>query len=80
MKEQVRSIPISQLHPFREPPFQVRNDDAMDALCDSIRAHGVLSPLLARPSAEEKQLRRKLRRSHEQMTLLHPKTESAGIQ
>lgn len=52
MKEQVRSIPISQLHPFREHPFQVRNDDAMDALCDSIRAHGVLSPLLARPSAE----------------------------
>lgn len=52
MKEQVRSISISQLHPFREHPFQVRNDDAMDALCDSIRAHGVLSPLLARPSAE----------------------------
>lgn len=52
MKEQVRSISISQLHPFREHPFQVRNDDTMDALCDSIRAHGVLSPLLARPSAE----------------------------
>lgn len=48
MKEQVHRIPISQLYPFRSHPFQVKDDKAMTALCDSIREYGVLSPLLAR--------------------------------
>ena len=52
MTEQVLNIPISQLHPFRNHPFQVKHDEAMTALCDSIREYGILSPLLARPASD----------------------------
>ena len=52
MKEQVQEIQISELHPFRNHPFQVKDDEAMQALCDSIKEYGVLSPLLARPAGE----------------------------
>ena len=52
MKEQVQEIRIAELHPFRNHPFYVKNDDSMQALCESIREYGVLSPLLARPTGE----------------------------
>lgn len=52
MKEQVQEIRITELHPFRNHPFHVKDDESMQALCDSIREYGVLSPLLARPTAE----------------------------
>ena len=52
MKEQVQEIRINELHPFRNHPFYVKNDDSMQALCESIREYGVLSPLLARPTGE----------------------------
>ena len=52
MKEQVQEIRITELHPFRNHPFYVKDDESMQALCDSIREYGVLSPLLARPTEE----------------------------
>lgn len=52
MKEQVQEIRITELHPFRNHPFYVKDDESMQALCDSIREYGVLSPLLARPTGE----------------------------
>ena len=52
MKEQVQEIRIAELHPFRNYPFYVKDDESMQALCDSIREYGVLSPLLARPTGE----------------------------
>ena len=52
MKEQVQEIRITELHPFRNHPFHVKDDESMQALCDSIREYGVLSPLLARPTGE----------------------------
>ena len=52
MKEQVQQIQVSKLQPFRNHPFRVKDDDAMQALCDSIREYGVLSPLLVRPTGE----------------------------
>jgi len=52
MKEQVQEIRITELHPFRNHPFHVKDDESMQALCDSIREYGVLSPLLARPTEE----------------------------
>ena len=52
MKEQVQEIRINELHPFRNHPFHVKDDESMQALCDSIREYGVLSPLLARPTEE----------------------------
>ena len=42
-------LPTAVLRPFRDHPYYVRNDAEMDALADSIREHGVLSPLIVRP-------------------------------
>lgn len=42
-------IPISKLHPFRGHPYQVRDDDEMDALIESIQEQGILTPLIVRP-------------------------------
>ena len=49
MREQVRSLPIQELTGVRTHPFQVKDNEELHALCDSIREYGVLSPLLARP-------------------------------
>ena len=50
MKEQVQEISVRDLHSFRDHPFQVKDDESLQALCDSIREYGILSPLLARPT------------------------------
>ena len=50
MREQVQEISVQDLHSFRNHPFQVKDDDSLQALCDSIREYGILSPLLARPT------------------------------
>ena len=52
MTEQVKMIPIHDLHPFQNHPFHVKDDDALASLRDSIREYGILSPLLARPKGE----------------------------
>ena len=49
MKEQLLELGLNELHGFRNHPFRVKDDAAMDALCESIAQYGVLSPLLARP-------------------------------
>lgn len=51
MKEtrQAEHLPISQLHPFAGHPFQVRDNEEMDALVESIQAGGILTPLMVRP-------------------------------
>ena len=48
-REEVRQIPLSQLHPFRNHPFQVRDDPAMAETAESVREYGVLMPAIARP-------------------------------
>lgn len=52
MMEQVQEIRLTELHSFKGHPFQVKDDDSMQALCDSIKEYGVLSPLLARPTED----------------------------
>ena len=52
MKERLMELRLEELHGFRNHPFRVQNDETMDALCESIALHGVLSPLLARPTGE----------------------------
>ena len=42
-------IAIANLHPFEGHPYQVRDDAEMDALVESIREHGILTPLIVRP-------------------------------
>ena len=50
MREQVQEISVRDLHSFKNHPFQVKDDESLQALCDSIREYGILSPLLARPT------------------------------
>ena len=50
MNEQVQEISVRDLHGFRDHPFQVKDDESLQALCDSIREYGILSPLLTRPT------------------------------
>ena len=45
-------VPISDLHPFPNQPFKVRNDDAMDSLVESIRQNGLLNRIIIRPRDE----------------------------
>ena len=52
MKERLMELRVEELRGFRNQPFQVKEDEAMDALCESIVLYGVLSPLLARPMGE----------------------------
>lgn len=42
-------IPITNIHPFEGHPYQVRDDEEMAALTESIRDRGILSPLILRP-------------------------------
>ena len=44
-----KNIHIANLHPFEGHPYQVRDDAEMDALVESIREHGILTPLIVRP-------------------------------
>ena len=52
MKEFVQMLSPDKLSPFETHPFQVREDESLEKLMESIRCYGVLSPLLARPKGE----------------------------
>ena len=47
--EKIQEIPLSELHPFKDHPFKVRDDDAMIETADRIKKYGVLVPAIARP-------------------------------
>lgn len=51
-REKVMDIPLSELHPFRDHPFKVLDDDRMADTTRSIQERGVLVPAIARPRAE----------------------------
>ena len=46
--EKVQMLPLKDLQPFPDHPFEVRDDEEMEKLVDSIRVHGVLMPAIAR--------------------------------
>lgn len=47
--ERVREVPLNELHPFKDHPFKIQNDDEMKRLIESIKKFGTLTPALARP-------------------------------
>ena len=51
-REQVQQIPIEELFPFKEHPFKVLDDEAMQRMVESVAQYGVLAPLIARPRPE----------------------------
>ena len=50
--EKIQESPLSELHPFRNHPFKVKDDEAMMETADSIKQYGVLVPAIARPDPE----------------------------
>ena len=50
-RERIVELPLDELHPFKNHPFQVRDDEDMQRTVDSIKEYGVLTPGIARPSA-----------------------------
>ena len=51
-RESVREIPISEITDFPNHPFQVRMDEKMTEMADSIRQYGVLVPAIVREKPE----------------------------
>ena len=48
-REKVVEIPLGELHPFKDHPFKVKDDEAMLDTVESIQQYGVLVPAIARP-------------------------------
>lgn len=51
-RQRVVELPLSELHPFRNHPFKVADDEKMQDTAQSIREHGVLVPAIVRPRKE----------------------------
>lgn len=51
-REKVQNIPLEELHPFKNHPFKVKDDAAMQDTVDSVREYGVLVPAIARPDPD----------------------------
>lgn len=47
--ERVKNIPLDELHPFKNRPFKVQNNEEMERMIESIRKVGTITPALARP-------------------------------
>ena len=50
--ERVQEIPLGELHPFKNHPFKVIDDESMLRTVESVARYGVLAPAIARPRAE----------------------------
>ena len=50
--EHVQEIALSELHPFKNHPFKVLEDEAMEKTVESIREFGVMVPAIVRPREE----------------------------
>lgn len=48
-KEEIKILPLSELHERADHPFKVRRDTQMDELVGSIKEIGVMQPGMARP-------------------------------
>lgn len=44
----VKEIPLSELHEFHNHPFQIRSDEELEEMIESVREHGVLVPGIVR--------------------------------
>ena len=53
-REKVQEISLALIDPFPEHPFHVREDEAMTAMAESIKAVGIQTPLIVRPKDDER--------------------------
>lgn len=50
--ERVKNIPLDKLHPFKNHPFKILNNEEMERMIESIRKVGTITPALARPLSD----------------------------
>ena len=50
--EEIRQVPITELHPFKDHPFKVLDDEAMLKTVESVARFDLLTPLVVRPRQE----------------------------
>ena len=53
-EESAMDIEIEKIRPFKDHPFKVLDDEKMQDLVESIRANGILSPVLIRPVGNDR--------------------------
>lgn len=51
-QEQIQRLALSELHPFKDHPFRVLDDERMMETVESVKEYGVLVPIIARPMAD----------------------------
>lgn len=51
-QEQIQRLALSELHPFKDHPFRVLDDDRMMETVESVKEYGVLVPIIARPMVD----------------------------
>ena len=49
LKAKAAKLPVDKLHPFKDHPYKVQDNEEMGALVESIRENGIMSPLIVRP-------------------------------
>ena len=49
MKNTKKNICIQKLHPFKNHPYKVQDNEEMETLAESIKMHGIVSPIIVRP-------------------------------
>ncbi len=47
--EKVQNIALTELYPFPDHPFAVRDDDSMTEMVESVKEYGILAPVVVRP-------------------------------
>ena len=50
--EEIRQVSITELHPFKDHPFKVLDDESMLKTVESVARFGLLTPLVVRPRQE----------------------------
>ena len=54
MKNTKKNISIDKLHPFKNHPYKVQDNEEMERLAESIKQNGVVSPVIIRPMEDTK--------------------------
>ena len=50
--DQIKEVPLAELHPFKDHPFHVVDDEKMQEMAESVTQYGVLVPGIVRPRPE----------------------------
>lgn len=52
VENQIKDVALSELHPFKNHPFKVIDDEKMEEMVESVKQYGILVPAIVRERAE----------------------------